>query len=63
MASASSCRPEDLIEHYNRWLRWTHEAGAELDTYLFWGAEYWVLRHLSGDSSYLQALDRVLAEA
>jgi hypothetical protein len=61
--SMSSCGPEDLIEHYNRWMRWTQEAGAPLDAYLFWGAEYWVRRHQSGDSRYLQAFDRVLAQA
>ena len=59
----SSCRPEDLIEHYNRWTRWAREAGATLDAYLFWGAEYWALRHRSGDSRYLQAFDRVLADS
>lgn len=59
----SSCRPQDLIEHYNRWMRWTREAGGVLDAYLFWGAEYWVRRHQSGDSRYLQAFDRVLAES
>jgi beta-galactosidase GanA len=59
----SSCRPQDLIEHYNRWMRWTRQAGGTLDAYLFWGAEYWVRRHLSGDSRYLQAFDRILTEA
>jgi hypothetical protein len=59
----SSCGPDDLVEHYNRWMRWSREAKGTLDAYLFWGAEYWVRRHLSGDSRYLQAFDRVLAEA
>ena len=31
-----------------------------LDAYLFWGAEYWLLRDLRGDPSYLGAFARVL---
>jgi hypothetical protein len=27
---------------------------------LFWGAEYWLLRDLRGDPSYLRAFARVL---
>src|SRR5947209_19316119 len=61
--SMYSCHPEDLIEHYNRWMRWAREAGAALDAYLFWGAEYWVLRQQSGDSRYLQAFERILDQA
>jgi hypothetical protein len=30
--------------------------------YLFWGAEYWLLRKQQGDDSYLRAFERVLAE-
>src|SRR5579859_634683 len=55
-----SCPPEQLIANYNRWLRRTREAEVALDAYLFWGAEYWLLRHRSGDSSYLAAFARVL---
>jgi hypothetical protein len=59
----ASCRPEDLIEHYNRWMRWAREAGVTLEAYLFWGAEYWMVRHQSGDASYLGAFERLLEEA
>ena len=31
--------------------------------YLFWGAEYWLLRSQSGDPSYVQAFARVLENA
>ncbi len=59
----ASCRPEDLIEYYNRWMRWARGAGITLDAYLFWGAEYWMLRQQSGDPSYLRAFERVLTHA
>src|SRR5215470_3215858 len=39
-----SCRPEDLIETYSRCLGWTSQWPFVLDSYLFWGAEYWLLR-------------------
>lgn len=53
-----SCSPEDLIQTYNRCVRW-----ADLHAYLFWGAEYWLLRDAGGDDSYLGAFGRILAEA
>jgi hypothetical protein len=61
--SPYSCRPEDLIENYNRWMRWSRAGGVVLDAYLFWGAEYWILRQRSGDPSYLRAFERVLERA
>jgi hypothetical protein len=55
-----SCRPEDLIGNYNQAMRWTEGKSFVLDGYLFWGAEYWLLRDLRGDPSYLRAFERVL---
>lgn len=57
-----SCRPEQIIHNYNAWLSWSPE-GAALYAYLFWGAEYWMLRKQSRDSSYLQAFARILEHA
>jgi hypothetical protein len=57
--SMSSCAPEHLIENYNQCMRWEPGVWA----YLFWGAEYWLLRQRSGDPRYLDAFARVLAEA
>ena len=54
-----SCPPEQVIINYNSALRWSLN-GDRLYTYLFWGAEYWLLRNQSGDPSYLQAFARVL---
>ena len=54
-----SCPPEQLIRNYNAALRWSLN-GDPLYAYLFWGAEYWLLRNQSGDPSYLQAFARVL---
>jgi hypothetical protein len=57
-----SCRPGDTIRNYNAAMEWSgHDA--TLYAYLFWGADYWILRDRSGDPSYLQAAARVLAEA
>jgi hypothetical protein len=53
-----SCRPHHLIENFN-----TAIATPKLEAYLFWGAEYWVLREQSGDPSYMQAFSRMLEEA
>jgi hypothetical protein len=58
-----SCRPEDLIGNYNQCLRWTHRQAVTADGYLFWGAEYWLLRERQGDPSYLGAFRRVLENA
>jgi len=57
----SSCLPEHLIGNYNDCLS-VGPAGA-LYAYLFWGAEYWLLRQQGGDGSYLQAFARVLEMA
>lgn len=57
---AASCPPERAIETYNLCLTSGRGAGAPLWAYLFWGAEYWLLRELSGDSTYMAALGRVL---
>jgi hypothetical protein len=54
-----SCLPEHLISNYNAWLS-ASEGQASLYAYLFWGAEYWMLRKQAGDSSYLQAFRRIL---
>jgi glycosyl hydrolase family 42 (putative beta-galactosidase) len=52
--SLFSCGPEQLIQNFNVAMN------ARPEAYLFWGAEYWVLRQQSGDPSYLQAFERVL---
>jgi len=57
-----SCRPEDVITNYTRTLRWAGERSV-LEAYLFWGAEYWLLRDRHGDPSYLSAFARVLQES
>jgi hypothetical protein len=54
-----SCLPEHVIANYNTCLRWS-TPDAPLYAYLFWGAEYWVLRKQSSDASYLQAFARIL---
>ena len=53
-----SCLPEHIIMNYNAWMNTT--GSDALYAYLFWGAEYWILRKQSGDSSYLQTFVRVL---
>ena len=58
-----SCPPERVIGNYNRWMRWARQAELPLDAYLFWGAEYWVLRQESGDPRYLRAFERILERA
>lgn len=57
-----SCLPEDVITNYNTCMRWS-QADAPLYAYLFWGAEYWMLREQCGDSSYLRAFARVLEDS
>jgi hypothetical protein len=54
-----TCLPEHVISNYNDCLGWYGPPGG-LYAYLFWGAEYWMLRRQSADSSYLQAFARVL---
>jgi glycosyl hydrolase family 42 (putative beta-galactosidase) len=55
-----SCRPEDLIRNYSQCIRWAERKSFVMDGYLFWGAEYWLLRDHGGDPSYLRAFERVL---
>jgi hypothetical protein len=54
-----SCSPEQMLRNYNACLRWT----PDLYAYLFWGAEYWLLRDQHGDPSYLRTFARVLDQA
>ncbi|HKN49883.1 MAG TPA: hypothetical protein VJ010_06610, partial [Actinomycetota bacterium] len=56
-----SCPPERVIENYNRCMGWSQAATSPW-AYLFWGADYWVLRQHQGDPSYLGAFGRILAE-
>jgi hypothetical protein len=62
-ATMFSCRPEDVIGNYNRVMRYSRRAGVTCGAYLFWGAEYWLVRQAEGDPRYLDAFTRVLAEA
>jgi hypothetical protein len=57
-----SCLPQRLIANYNTWMD-AAGPGAPLYAYLFWGAEYWILRRQAGDPSYLQAFARLLEES
>jgi len=59
----ASCLPEQVIATYNQCLGDARAARVALDAYLFWGAEYWVLRADGGDPSYLEAFSRLLALA
>ena len=54
-----SCLPENVIANYNDCMA-TSGRSESLYAYLFWGAEYWMLRNRGGDSSYLQAFARIL---
>jgi hypothetical protein len=56
-----SCTPQNLIENYNTWANCAK--CQPLYSYLFWGAEYWVLRWKSGDQQYLRAFARILERA
>ena len=58
-----SCLPEQVIATYNQCLRATAAEAASLYAYLFWGAEYWVLRQRSGDARYMQAFERIVEQA
>ncbi|HEY1920137.1 MAG TPA: beta-galactosidase [Streptosporangiaceae bacterium] len=58
-----SCLPEHVIANYNECLGSPAGQASALWAYLFWGAEYWVLRDRHGDPSYLRAFERVLAQA
>jgi hypothetical protein len=55
-----SCLPEHVIGNYNQAMGSCGPATA-LWAYLFWGAEYWLLRQQQGDPRYLGAFARVLA--
>ena len=57
-----SCPPEQLVSNYNAAIGWSRRDDP-IYAYLFWGAEYWLLRDKSGDSSYLQAFARILDQA
>ncbi len=57
-----SCLPEHVISNYNTCMGWA-QPGALLYAYLFWGAEYWMLRKQNADSSYLRAFARILESA
>ena len=59
----ASCLPEHLIATYNQWLAPSGPGAARLYAYLFWGAEYWVQRRLSGDGRYLAAFERIVSHA
>ena len=57
-----SCLPEQVITNYNTCMRWSRQE-APLYAYLFWGAEYWMLRKQCADSSYIRAFARILEQA
>ena len=57
-----SCLPEHVITNYNTCMGWFGQQ-TSLYAYLFWGAEYWMLRKQGMDSSYLQAFARILENA
>src|SRR6266540_4275504 len=58
-----SCRTQDLIGNYTECMRGAGGRQSGVDGYVFWGAEYWLLRERQGDPRYLRAFERVLAEA
>jgi hypothetical protein len=58
-----SCLPEHVINNYNACLGWSVGQEVSVYAYLFWGAEYWLLRKQGGDSSYLKAFERILEQA
>jgi hypothetical protein len=58
-----SCLPEQVIETYNQCMARARQAHTDLFAYLFWGAEYWILRQQSGDTRYIDAFGRILAQA
>jgi hypothetical protein len=55
-----SCPPEQLIATYNQCMSWAEGGTGDLFAYLFWGAEYWVLRQQHGDDRYVRAFARIL---
>jgi hypothetical protein len=58
-----SCLPEHVIGNYNRCVRWNRRTPPGASAYLFWGAEYWLLRARQGDPTYLRAFSRILTGA
>jgi hypothetical protein len=56
-----SCLPEHIITTYNHWMAESRPPAA-LYAYLFWGAEYWLLRKQSGDARYLQTFAHILED-
>jgi hypothetical protein len=58
--SMFTCGPQHVIENYNAAISWS-SPDTPLYAYLLWGAEYWILRARSGDSSYLDAFRRLLS--
>ena len=58
-----SCTPDQLIATYNQCLMWASEASVSLEAYLFWGAEYWIVRQHAGDPTYVRAFARILENA
>jgi hypothetical protein len=56
-----SCAPGDMIALYNAWAG--SAAIHPLYAYLFWGADYWILRAMQGDPQYLNAFARILEKA
>jgi hypothetical protein len=57
-----SCLPEQVISNYNACMEGSGQESF-LYAYLFWGAEYWMLRKQSLDTSYLQAFARILEDS
>ena len=58
-----SCLPEQVVENYNECMSWARHGTFRLYAYLFWGAEYWVLRNHCGDARYIRAFARILEQA
>lgn len=54
-----SCMPENVITNFNSCMS-SSGPKTSLYAYLFWGAEYWMLRKQSLDPSYLKAFVRIL---
>lgn len=57
-----SCLPEHVIANYNTCMGWSQQEPS-LYAYLFWGAEYWMLRKQHSDLRYLQSFARILEHA
>ena len=57
-----SCLPEHVIINYNTCMRRSQQEDP-LYAYLFWGAEYWIVRKQCADPSYIRAFSRILEYA